>query len=204
MNNIRINLAADINRHHELADSKAHEAIEHAVEAGKLLLEAKAAVPHGEWIGWLQSNVWVTPRRCQQYIRAALGKTTPVKAIFGSEPKANTKPISYLEVDAPRNFAWEPPAPAFVPDAALCYGHVLADGTAYLVEPSSRHPGFFFVSRLNNDDVSYDCTRRPIGAQWVESNLQHYGLELPDAAAWRVKPCAGVVTAMETFDGVAA
>ncbi len=205
MTALRLNLAADINRAHELADAKAGEAIGHAIEAGKLLLEAKAALPHGEWLPWLESNIWVTPRRCQQYMRAAQGKPVVTKALFGpDEPaKPNTKSISHLEVAAPRLIPGDAD-PDFVPEVHLCYGHARVDGTLYLVEPSSRHPGFFFVSRLDKDDEHYDCTRRPIGAQWVEGSLQYYGLASPAAVAWKVKESAGVLTAMETFDGVMA
>lgn len=162
MNSLRINIAADINRAHELADSKAGEAIDHAVEAGKLLLEAKAAMPHGEWLGWLESNIWVTPRRCQQYMRAALGKVTPGKALFGPDEatKAKAKSISHLEVDAPQLFAGEPEDAAFMPESGYCYAAILPDTTVYAVEPSLNYSGYFFVSKMHAATDMVDYTTR--------------------------------------------
>ena len=195
MNKIQLTAAAEINRWHDLAEKHAGQAVEHARRAGALLMQVKAELKHGEFIPWMEKNIRVTPRQAQRYIAAA--KPVPIRAIKNDK-------ASHLEVDAPRLFAGEPPAPQFVPEPGMCHAHVADDETVYLVEPSSLHPGFFFVSRLNNDSESYDYTRRPIGAEWVEDSLQYYGLGDPAAANWRVKKTAGVLTAMETFDGVPA
>jgi hypothetical protein len=208
MNPIRPNLAADINRHHEVASSKAKEAVNHAIEAGKLLLEAKAALPHGEWLGWLEANIRVTPRRCQQYIRYAQGKPMPLRAALSviedaphdaTTPPANTKSVSHLKADAPRNFPGEPDTASFVPESSHCYAVVLPDTTLFIVEPSMKHPGYFFVSKMcaATDTVQY--TRRPVSASWVEANLRYWGLEKPSAAEWRMMPSAGVLEALGTF-----
>ena len=52
-----VSLASDINREHQFAFGKAREALEHARRAGELLIQAKAGVPHGEWLPWLAANV---------------------------------------------------------------------------------------------------------------------------------------------------
>lgn len=205
MNALRLNLAADINRFHELACLRADEAIAHAKQAGLLLLEAKAALKHGEWLPWLEQNIFVSARQVQRYMQVAQGRALPIRTLVSKEPEpVKYDRMSHLEVDAPRIMPGVPDEAQFVPDAGMCFGHVAKDGAVYLVEPSSRHPGFFFVTRMNRDDETYDCTRRPIAAQWVECNLQYYGLEDPAAADWKVKESAGVLAAMETFDGVAA
>ena len=88
--------ATDINHHHELACLRAGEAINHAIEAGKLLLKVKARLPHGELGRWMQSNLKVTERQAQRYMAAAQGKPVPVRAIA-----ANTTPESVLPAPAP-------------------------------------------------------------------------------------------------------
>ena len=66
--------AAGINRHHQQAQAHASRAIEHAIEAGKLLLQAKAQLPHGQFLSWLEANCQVSARQAQRYMRAAQGR----------------------------------------------------------------------------------------------------------------------------------
>src|SRR6266702_3408421 len=50
----------------------ARKGIEHALAAGPLLLEAKAQVPHGQWLPWLAENCpTVAPRMAQYYMGLA-------------------------------------------------------------------------------------------------------------------------------------
>lgn len=66
-------LAQRINAEHQAATNKAREAIDHARRAGELLLEAKAACKHGEWLSWLKSNCSVGERQARNYIKLAKG-----------------------------------------------------------------------------------------------------------------------------------
>lgn len=50
-------LAADINREHHLAEESAQTAVEHAISAGELLIQAKAQHKHDGWLKWLKSYV---------------------------------------------------------------------------------------------------------------------------------------------------
>lgn len=196
MNDIRIDLATEINREHKLATARADEAIAHATAAGKLLIEAKAALPHGQWLPWLLDNIVVTARQAQRYMLVAQGKPMPIRAL-----PAKTTPVSHLEVDAPRIFAGQPDPAAFVPEPGHCYAAVAPDGSIYVVEPSKNHPGYFFVSKLDAVSDTVEQTRRPIGAAWVETNLRLYGLDSQPVAPWRMKASAGVLEALETFPG---
>src|SRR6266516_4307726 len=50
----------------------ARKGIEHALAAGSLLLEAKALVPHGQWLPWLAENCpTVSERMAQRYMLIA-------------------------------------------------------------------------------------------------------------------------------------
>jgi hypothetical protein len=65
-------LAARIKIEHEAACGALKQGLEHAVAAGKLLLEAKAQVPHGQWLPWLGEHcASVSARTAQAYMRVA-------------------------------------------------------------------------------------------------------------------------------------
>jgi hypothetical protein len=64
-------LATEINRNHELALDSMGKAFDHAVEAGLLLIEAKAQFPHGGWLKWLKANVKIGVRQAQNYMKVA-------------------------------------------------------------------------------------------------------------------------------------
>ena len=64
-------LAKSIDREHAAAESTARTALEHAVNAGKMLAEAKAAVGHGGWAGWVADNCRFSLRTAQVYMRLA-------------------------------------------------------------------------------------------------------------------------------------
>ena len=62
-------LAQAIDREHQAAHEAARTALQHALECRRLLLQAKAAVAHGEWLPWLEANTNVGVRQSQTYMR---------------------------------------------------------------------------------------------------------------------------------------
>ncbi len=76
-------LAARINTEHEACRSAMQKGLEHALEAGRLLLEARKGLPHGEWLPWLEENCSdIGERTAQNYMRLAreYPKLEPEKA----------------------------------------------------------------------------------------------------------------------------
>jgi hypothetical protein len=67
------NLAEQINAAHAAATSALTQGLQHAITTGRLLIEAKKAVPHGEWLSWLAANCTVSERTSQAYMRVAKG-----------------------------------------------------------------------------------------------------------------------------------
>jgi hypothetical protein len=63
------NLAKQINAAIAQAEGHARSAMDTALAAGALLVQAKQQVPHGEWESWLASNCQVAPRTAQSYMR---------------------------------------------------------------------------------------------------------------------------------------
>lgn len=53
------------------ARQHAESSVHAAVRAGRLLIEAKAALPHGDWDQWLQSSVDLAPRTARAYMQLA-------------------------------------------------------------------------------------------------------------------------------------
>src|SRR5687767_11870903 len=64
-------LAQAIEAAHQAAVGAARSAIEHAVACGRLLIQAKEQVAHGEWLPWVDANLTFGPRQAQKYARLA-------------------------------------------------------------------------------------------------------------------------------------
>jgi hypothetical protein len=65
-------LAAEINRVHHLIIESAQTSLQHAIECGGMLIEAKKNVAHGEWEDWLKKHCHeIEDRTARLYMRAA-------------------------------------------------------------------------------------------------------------------------------------
>lgn len=64
-------LATAINDEHRAACDAMSSGLAHAIRAGELLIEARAAVPHGSWLPWLHDHFEGSERTAQVYMRLA-------------------------------------------------------------------------------------------------------------------------------------
>ncbi len=64
-------LAARIRAEHEATATAMKGAVEHAIAAGELLLQAKGQLKHGQWLPWLEQNCEISERSAQRYMRLA-------------------------------------------------------------------------------------------------------------------------------------
>jgi hypothetical protein len=64
-------LAALIREKHQAAQATAAQAVELARQAGELLLQAKAQLPHGAWAAWLAEHCQIADRTARDYMRLA-------------------------------------------------------------------------------------------------------------------------------------
>jgi hypothetical protein len=64
-------LADRINAEHRACRAAAVDALEHALAAGELLLQAKAGCPHGTWQDWVDDNFEGSLRTAQIYMHLA-------------------------------------------------------------------------------------------------------------------------------------
>ena len=82
----------------------ANEATEGALIAGRLLIEAKSRVKHGEWDAWVTANCEVAIRTAQAYMR--LAKSVP------QLDDSNTQRVALLPLcEALKAIATDPAAP---------------------------------------------------------------------------------------------
>jgi hypothetical protein len=62
-------LAARIRVSHRAAVEGASSVVRHALEAGRLLIEAKARAAHGTWAAWLRDSCELSERTAQRYMQ---------------------------------------------------------------------------------------------------------------------------------------
>lgn len=71
-NDIQINeLAQVINAEYEAAQTDAQSAVQHAINCGTALVDAKAKCNHGEWLPWLEANVTFSHKTATSYMKLA-------------------------------------------------------------------------------------------------------------------------------------
>jgi hypothetical protein len=110
-------LATRINEFHSAAERDAKSAMMHALNAGSLLSEAKAQVPHGEWEQWVRENCTLAPRTANAYMR--LAKKLP------QLPEPDRQRVADLPVrEAVRAIATSPDAP---PRSSAIHVHARED-----------------------------------------------------------------------------
>lgn len=136
-------LARRINDAHADFESAARSAVDLAIDCGNALIEAKAAVRHGDWLPWLASNCPTLPQRtAQAYMRLARGAPTLKSATVAdlgvrqalkllAEPKEEPEAVQPEPTDDPL-------------DVALRDGEIalaaINDGEAGLDELKARLP----------------------------------------------------------------
>jgi hypothetical protein len=64
-------LAARIRDEHEATTAAMKRGAEHAINAGRLLNEARSQVSHGQWLPWLREHCRIPERTAQLYMRLA-------------------------------------------------------------------------------------------------------------------------------------
>jgi hypothetical protein len=77
-------LASQANENHQLAEATAGSALEYARRSGAALVEAKALVKHGEWLGWLASNFGASRFTAANYMKLA----SNVECVQHLEPRS--------------------------------------------------------------------------------------------------------------------
>jgi hypothetical protein len=69
-----VELADEIRTEVDAAEADYHSAVQHAVNAGDKLIEAKGLCQHGDWLTWLKENFQGGVSTAQLYMQLARGK----------------------------------------------------------------------------------------------------------------------------------
>jgi Protein of unknown function (DUF3102) len=90
-------LASEINALHAAGEETSRKGLAHFRDAGKKLLAAKEKCGHGNWLAWLKTNVKVSERHAQNYMRLAKSAVTADldeqwKIIQGNVPDEDEEP----------------------------------------------------------------------------------------------------------------
>jgi hypothetical protein len=196
MNTITTTDIAAINKHHQLACDSADQAISHAMEAGKLLLKAKASMPHGAWLAWLATHVSVSARQSRRYMQVAAGKPLPIRApapkveakrTHAANLPTDTRPTGKYLIDMADlpNTDILPLKPGFqaIPDHVMTASK---DGRHFVIEQSTE-AGFYYVSCIalrGDDDATMDYLSKPIRGDYVDAPLKAWGIADPAELDW--------------------
>jgi hypothetical protein len=207
MNDIQPSIAIELNKLHELAIGTARQAVDHAKQAGELLLQVKAQLPHGEFGRWCENNTALSERTCQRYMAVALGKEVPIRALAG---KPDT--VSVLTNDASVDAAMASQvsdedfvktlmdlhSPSWMPELGHWYIGQTNHGVYWIV-PDLLAPSLFHVSRFydsveqdKGDGDLFDGTRCPIEASRVEFQLKRFQLPDPSMVEWKIQKKKGL------------
>ena len=208
MNHITLPATAEtvhqINQHHRATQQHAVVAMDHARQAGTLLMKVKAVVGHGKWLRWLADHCEVSPRQAQRYMAVALGKRVPVRKLAKSDVASHLPAAGGTSSHTLEHWFG---TPEFLPTP----GHWMfteSDEAVFHVVPSIRHAGYFHVSKLyslpaarfdpefhfaeGDSDSFFEGTKQPIVPVAVQSTLQHLGLAQPWKAMWSSRAHRGL------------
>ena len=159
-------LAARIRAEHEATSAALRSSVAHGIAAGELLMEAKASVPHGQWLLWLKEHCAISERTAQLYMRLAKNR----EAV-----EANTQPIADLTLNEA--------AAVLMLSSDVRKLFQMAKATHGL--EGDELIGFFAENRIATLSGNIFSAPEPTDREWVEWNI--YVLYLARRQGWSVE-----------------
>ncbi len=173
-------IAADITNEHKAAQRCASQAVAHAIRAGELLIEAKAALSHGEFGPWLAANVTFSDRTARGYMRlAGMDETKRQRVADMSLRGALAAIIDKQEsrnpiLDLGPAVDWRPKDPTRKMAVAAWMAHGWL-AIAMAVESEIGLGGFDLRVTIGNNETT---SRYPVRASLVGHRFLHFGVPL--------------------------
>lgn len=207
------NLATQIRLEHGRAMDLAKDALQHALEAGRLLIKVKTEVGHGNWLPWLGANCpEISTRQAQRYVRLAekaplLGDATRVShlSIRGalallSEPKP--EPESQLREPSIERDGFELPDMRTAVMGCAEPAH-LGEGALWIWIRPSTADGFYHVAMCDFNASTMEGSKKGIRRDgvlyFIEAVLLHFSTRKLAAFRWLSEPCEPTDWNIELF-----
>ena len=182
-------LAGQINAKHLAVQQALTAGLAHAVDAGKLLIQVKAMLDHGQWLPWLKGNCpAISERTAQAYMRVAreypsLAEANPQRVADLSFRQA----IKFLAEPGKAKAGWDRFIP---PPGHLLIGTVGSD-EVWIVP--SKHDGYYYVTHVHfkgdNSGTEAQGLKRPIRADGIALLMDAVFPEFgPSCARWKAAP----------------
>jgi hypothetical protein len=195
------NLAERIRAEHQAVITAATDMVRHAIEAGRLLIEAKAQVNHGGWLPWLEEHCELSERQAQRYMRLAERMPKLLEANPSRVSDLSTLSIrgALAMLATPRE---EEPEPVTLP-FELDFGraiegvmdHYMSTHWLIWIHPSEREDedepgvGYFFVNVESSDRIdgggTLDGLKKPIRQDGVAMVLDRFCPAWRQVAEWK-------------------
>jgi hypothetical protein len=181
-------LATLIRREHEAASTAARSALEHALEAGRLLARAREGIGHGEWETFVRDRCGIAPRTARLYLRLDANR----------ERLANRQRVAGLTVREAARVLAEPRPSAAVEEPSLL-GEI----------PSWYRAGHWHTGRHPSGWI-FNVWPHPSGEPWVHAvTLDPVFGRLPDDGMIAAGPKRGVridavlrILGMQSINGI--
>lgn len=182
-------LAVRIRSEHEAVFDSARQTLQHALNAGELLIEAKSLVDHGNWSDWLHDNCAVSQRTAQSYMRLARNRTTieantPTTALLTIDDAlsglAKSKPSIDIEADEIER-AIVRNVTDYLPDEGQAVVGILSEYQAqemFGIIESEKHPGYYHLAHIeffldeNAGGIASEFSK-PVRADSIRLLLEH-------------------------------
>ena len=172
-------LTAAIRQEHEAASTAARSALQHALEAGRLLAEAKATMPHGSWESYVKESCGIAPRTASLYQRLHLHR----------DRLPNRQHVAELSVRQAARLLERPKAKA---EPVLPVVEAEDTGKLRLRVPEWYRPGHWHVGQHPSGWV-FNVWPHPRGEPWVHAvTLDPVCGMLPDGNVIAAGPKHGV------------
>ena len=188
-------LAVQINEHHRLAYRYATKAIEHARQAGELLIKAKYELPHGGWLSWLEANCDVGEREAQRYMRLAkrwdeLKSDTVTDLCLKGAMKLLTEPqVNHVDYEGNQDDHVgddDDRYPLLVPGHSA-FGYIKVNNFhIYVISESAKYPSYWYLVDMVYETIN--C--RPVSPEGINYALRH-DLRItgePRIIRWELQP----------------
>lgn len=171
-------LAIRANKEHEAAEVFAKSALEHARNAGSMLLAAKDRVEHGNWENWLRANFRGSQRTARVYMRIA-SRWSDLTAKRQRAADLSVRGAAALLATPLAKLPKKPMLPNWLPGVGqMAIGKILHDGEhrTYIIGRSKEASVWLQIYRLAATEADgpgiLEGTKRGIHVESAESFLR--------------------------------